>query len=259
MDSDRLHKPGAFFPGERTRRGRVGRWWNHPRWPRSLSDSGSPSPGGHQVGLALNNRILTQQELQFVRTLEPTGFTHLDQGTLNGLSNQGSPSPRFTAAFDQGDTEFSHQFTAPEGGGANVGNGDRYTRVPRADLTGFGQWATHTPARDPSQRRQLRRLSQRGRRGRCRCRRRQRASRSEPHGRAESDDPAQYAASTRPRRRATPGRRDDGGPAGDPPGTRATRRAAIAGSRRPISSPKVSTSASIAPHGRAVRSRHRAR
>ena len=99
------------------------------------------------VGLALNNRILTQQELQLVRTLEPTGFTHLDQGTLNALSGTGSPSPRFTAAFDQGDTEFSHQFTAPEGGGANVGNGERYTRIPRADLTGIGQWATHTPSR----------------------------------------------------------------------------------------------------------------
>jgi cytochrome c peroxidase len=34
-----------------------------------------------------------------------------------------------------------------DGGGANVGRGQRFTRTPRADLTGTGQWATHFPAR----------------------------------------------------------------------------------------------------------------
>jgi len=36
---------------------------------------------------------------------------------------------------------------ALDGGGANVGQGQRYTRTPRADLSAFGEWATHTPAR----------------------------------------------------------------------------------------------------------------
>jgi cytochrome c peroxidase len=101
------------------------------------------------VGLALNNRGLTQQELALVRTLhaDQGNFVHLNQTALNAFSNQGSPSARFTAAFEQGDEEFAHEFTAAEGGGAFVGNGERYTRIPRADLTGAGMWASHTPAR----------------------------------------------------------------------------------------------------------------
>src|SRR5882724_10627671 len=45
-------------------------------------------------------------------------------------------------------TSFETKFNAIDGGGANVGNGSRFTRVPRADLTGAGQWASHTPRRE---------------------------------------------------------------------------------------------------------------
>ena len=38
-------------------------------------------------------------------------------------------------------------FNALDGGGANVGRGQRYTRVPRADLQGGGEWFNHTPIR----------------------------------------------------------------------------------------------------------------
>jgi hypothetical protein len=53
----------------------------------------------------------------------------------------------FEAIFICGDELFEVDFNAAEGGGANVGDGQRYTRVPRADKTGPGEWANHTPAR----------------------------------------------------------------------------------------------------------------
>src|SRR4030095_15388159 len=42
---------------------------------------------------------------------------------------------------------FETQFNVLDGIGANVGKGLRFTRMPRADLSAPGQWATHVPAR----------------------------------------------------------------------------------------------------------------
>jgi hypothetical protein len=53
----------------------------------------------------------------------------------------------FELAFEHGDEMFETIFVAPDGVGANIGNGARFTRVPRADLAEPGQWATHTPTR----------------------------------------------------------------------------------------------------------------
>lgn len=53
----------------------------------------------------------------------------------------------FMPAFMLGDRLFETQFTAAQGGGANVGGGERYTRVPRADRQCPGEWATHKPDR----------------------------------------------------------------------------------------------------------------
>jgi Di-haem oxidoreductase, putative peroxidase len=93
------------------------------------------------IGFALSNRFPTQPELVLVERLHPSDFTHLRQDALLASAN------RFATAFEQGDAAFSHQFASYEGGGANVGDGSRYTRIPRPDLTGAGQWATHTPSR----------------------------------------------------------------------------------------------------------------
>ncbi|MBB1487739.1 di-heme oxidoredictase family protein [Oceanospirillum sediminis] len=71
---------------------------------------------------------------------------HIEQSELNALA-QFSPSEAFDTAFEVGDGLFEHRFKADEGVGANVGNGQRFTLVPRADLTGHQQWATHTPRR----------------------------------------------------------------------------------------------------------------
>ena len=51
-------------------------------------------------------------------------------------------------AFEGGDELFETVFNALDGVGANVGQGQRFTRMPRADLRGFGEWANHVPARE---------------------------------------------------------------------------------------------------------------
>ena len=53
----------------------------------------------------------------------------------------------FLETFECGDELFDAMFNAVDGVGANVGDGGRFTRVPRADLTGPGEWATHVPQR----------------------------------------------------------------------------------------------------------------
>ena len=68
---------------------------------------------------------------------------HVDQAELNGLP----PNARFLEAFELGDELFGTAFNALDGGGANVGRGQRYTRLPRADLRSDGEWFNHTPIR----------------------------------------------------------------------------------------------------------------
>jgi cytochrome c551/c552 len=69
---------------------------------------------------------------------------HADQAELNAI---GDPDERFEETFELGDELFATAFNALDGGGANVGRGQRYTRVPRADLKGTGEWFNHTPVR----------------------------------------------------------------------------------------------------------------
>jgi di-heme oxidoreductase (putative peroxidase) len=68
---------------------------------------------------------------------------HIDQAELNALP----AGAKFAEAFEVGDELFATAFNALDGGGANVGRGQRYTRIPRADLRGSGEWFTHAPAR----------------------------------------------------------------------------------------------------------------
>ena len=72
---------------------------------------------------------------------------HSDQAVLNALVAAGDAAGAFLIAFEEGDELFEADFNALDGGGANVGQGQRFTRTPRADLNGPGEWATHTPAR----------------------------------------------------------------------------------------------------------------
>jgi hypothetical protein len=82
-------------------------------------------------------------DLTNVANVHSPAGEHVEQAELNALP----VSERFTEAFEIGDELFATAFNALDGGGANVGRGQRYTRVPRADLRGRGEWFNHTPMR----------------------------------------------------------------------------------------------------------------
>ena len=70
------------------------------------------------------------------------------QSDLNAMIESGQAAKAFIDAFEAGDelTEFS--FDAASGVGANIGEGRRFTRFPRADLDGPQEWANHFPERE---------------------------------------------------------------------------------------------------------------
>lgn len=86
-------------------------------------------------------------DLTLVGALHSPQAEHLDQQTLDDLIAGGQTEEAFDEAFEHGDELFETTFNALDGVGANVGNGQRFSRIPRADLTLTGQWNTHFPAR----------------------------------------------------------------------------------------------------------------
>ena len=86
-------------------------------------------------------------DLTLVSRVHLPAAEHVDQEELKELVEQGQLDEAFAEAFEHGDELFETDFNALDGGGANVGQGQRFTRVPRADLNGPGQWATHVPPR----------------------------------------------------------------------------------------------------------------
>lgn len=87
-------------------------------------------------------------DLGLVRRLHPPMAAHIGQSEFTNLVKAGDSAEAFELAFEHGDEIFATAFNALDGGGANVGLGLRYTRVPRADFSGPGQWHTHTPLRE---------------------------------------------------------------------------------------------------------------
>jgi cytochrome c peroxidase len=85
-------------------------------------------------------------DLDRVRALHPSPAPHVEQGMLTALV-EANPDLAFETAFEVGDELFETVFTAVDGVGANVGNGQRFTRVPRADLRGGNGWFDHRPER----------------------------------------------------------------------------------------------------------------
>ncbi len=87
-------------------------------------------------------------ELQDVRVVEKPAFAvHADQADFTTLVGNGQKLRAFLEAFEHGDELFGTPFNALDGGGANVGQGQRYTRTPRADLSASDEWANHSPSR----------------------------------------------------------------------------------------------------------------
>src|SRR3989442_13476844 len=86
-------------------------------------------------------------DTSLVDMLHGRQLVHTDQAALLAMR----PRDAYLEAFTRGDEIFSDQFNAADGGGANIGDGGRFTRFPRVDLVGTDQagrlmWARHIPA-----------------------------------------------------------------------------------------------------------------
>jgi cytochrome c peroxidase len=137
----KLRNDGVFFS-------RVKGWAAHqPRWRVSvmvaLAFFGS--------GVSAWALITGSGDRTIVSNVEGTAIGaiggHVVQATLTNQVIAGQNATAFADAFEFGDELFASSLNAAEGGGANVGQGSRYTRMPRADLNGAGQWGQHVPAR----------------------------------------------------------------------------------------------------------------
>lgn len=87
-------------------------------------------------------------ELGSLGDLHEPAAEHIDQQELVDLVRTGQNAEAFEHAFEGGDELFETNFNSLDGVGANVGPGQRFTRLPRADLRGFGEWAHHVPKRE---------------------------------------------------------------------------------------------------------------
>ncbi|MCG8459326.1 MAG: hypothetical protein MI919_23870 [Holophagales bacterium] len=86
-------------------------------------------------------------DLTLVEMIHEAAAEHASQQQFYDLVASGFHEEAFVLAFELGDELFEATFNALDGVGANVGDGQRFTRVPRADLAGGTEWADHFPAR----------------------------------------------------------------------------------------------------------------
>lgn len=96
------------------------------------------------VGLFAAASAFAQTDLDRVGRFHAPAAEHCIQAEMMAIAD---PHERFLEAFECGDELFATQFNALDGVGARVGDGQRFTRVPRADKTGPGEWANHVPER----------------------------------------------------------------------------------------------------------------
>lgn len=89
--------------------------------------------------IALSFAVCTTPVAAFADGIEP-----VDQAELNAMP----PNAAFLEAFELGDELTEFNFDASHGVGANIGEGRRFSRVPRADLAGPEEWASHFPVRE---------------------------------------------------------------------------------------------------------------
>jgi hypothetical protein len=90
--------------------------------------------------------IVTASELEMARAHHPPIHVKTFQDDLNAAAAE-NMQEAFLEAFELGDVIFGNIFNALDGIGANVGNGERFSRVPRVDLNAPNQWNTHFPSR----------------------------------------------------------------------------------------------------------------
>jgi cytochrome c2 len=90
---------------------------------------------------------LLPASVQLIQTPSPRGSDTLGQRTLYDLVRAGSEMDAVDIAINQGRFLFAKVFDAADGVGCYVTRGVRFTQIPRADLTGPGEWASQRPAR----------------------------------------------------------------------------------------------------------------
>ena len=91
--------------------------------------------------------VVNPPDLTLVALLHTAAGEHLEQSELLALVQQSQGAAAFDLAFEHGNELFDTTFNALDGVGADVGDGQRFTRLPRADQGGPGEWAAHVPAR----------------------------------------------------------------------------------------------------------------
>lgn len=89
----------------------------------------------------------SSRSMKLVDDVHEPVAAHTTQISFLRLSTLETREDAFHEIFELGDELFDTDFNSLDGGGANVGNGMRFTRVPRADLRGEKQWASHIPFR----------------------------------------------------------------------------------------------------------------
>lgn len=88
--------------------------------------------------------VVSDAGSESVAALHEPRAEHCDQAELLAIAD---PIERFEEAFECGDELFETTFNSLDGVGANIGDGGRFTRVPRADQRGPGEWFRHHPPR----------------------------------------------------------------------------------------------------------------
>lgn len=89
----------------------------------------------------------SQSLLTLAAELHEGAAEHTAQADLVALVQAGEMEAALELAFHAGDELFETHFNALDGVGANVGQGLRFTQIPRADLDGLDEWANHVPQR----------------------------------------------------------------------------------------------------------------
>ena len=86
--------------------------------------------------------------LDISATVHTPQLEHITQQELNRLVEFNlDPHAAFERAFEVGDALFATAGNELDGVGANVGNGSRFAKHPRVDLSAPREWANHFPAR----------------------------------------------------------------------------------------------------------------
>ena len=144
----RQHKKGS--PRRSSREGHPGRAYRTKGEPAEVEGIKLMRHANWRMGLgvvALTGALATGAQ---AITTDPTSIANdgaIDTPGAIEHCDEVVPGRDFNEVFDCGDELFSAPFNDVDGAGGNVGDGGRFTRVPRTDQNGPNEWANHRPPR----------------------------------------------------------------------------------------------------------------